>query len=150
MNRKNLAFPLILSCMFLAGCSTSPELVHRLSGHSITYRNTEKIVLVASEGGYGSRLKVTITEDFLIQEIWDAIYQSRPHDIWAASGYRALEFYRKGAPDEPAATLLVNVTDACHIRGTTDRFRCPKMHSILTPPLEWEYKRRKEKSPGKE
>ncbi len=145
MNRKTLAFLLTLSCVFLAGCSTAPELVHRLSRHSITYRNTEKIVLIASEGGYGSWLKVTITEDFWIQEIWDAIHQSRPYDIWAASGYRTLEFYRKGEPDEPAATLLVNVTDACHVRGTTDRFRCPKMHSILTPPLELEYKRRKEK-----
>jgi hypothetical protein len=124
----------------LAGCATSPVLVRRLSSHSVTDQETQRIVLTGSEGGYGASLKVSITEEFLIQDIWDRIYQSRPYKVWYASGYRQLDFYRQGQ-DEPSLTLLVNASDACHIKDTTERFRCPGISAVLEKLLKHEYKK---------
>jgi len=120
---------------------SAPQLVQRLSDQSITYRNTDKIILRGSEGGYGASLAVTITEEFLIQKIWDSIYQSRPYDVWAASGYRKLDFYKKGQKNGPVLTLMVNATDACHIEGTSERFRCPELSAILGKLLKSKYEK---------
>ena len=130
----------ILIFGLLAGCVTPPTLVRRLSKHSITHQDTQKIVLTGSEGGYGASLNVNITEEFLIQDIWDRIYQSRPYNVWYASGYRQLDFYRRGE-EEPSLTLLVNVSDACQIKNTTERFRCPGINAVLEKLLKNEYQK---------
>ena len=133
-----------LALLSFMGCAAPRGLVQRLSDQFVTtrYRNTDKIVLTGSEGGYGASTTVTITAEFLIQEIWDSIYQSRPHDVWYACGYRKLEFHQRGQGDEPVLTLMVNASDACHIEGTSDRFRCPGINAILEKLLKTEYEKR--------
>jgi len=133
---------LLLVLGLLVGCATSPALVRELSSHSVTYRNTERILLTGSEGGYGRSVKVSITEHFIIQDVWDRIYQSRPYDVWYASGYRKLDFYPRGQPNKPSVTLMVNASDACHIQGSSERFRCPGMNTVLEDLLKREYRKR--------
>jgi len=131
----------LLAVGFLAGCATSPTLVQKLANRSVTYENTERIVLTGSEGGYGSAVKVNITEEFLIQDIWDRIHQSRPYNVWYASGYKELAFYTRGQENKPSLTLLVNESEACHIEGATERFRCPGINAVLHKLLEHEYQK---------
>ena len=141
----------IASLLVLMGCQSRltcpdfhPSLVQRLDSRGVSDANTSKIVLVGSEGGYGGSVQVTITEDFLIQEIWDAIYQSRPHKIWAASGFRRLRFYTNHELEVPVAELFVNVTDRCHFEEDfDDSFRCPGINKILEPLLKAEYEKKK-------
>ncbi len=90
---------LLLAALLLAGCANTqlaptiePAFVQILKRHGLTPDSTRKIDLVASEGGYGSGLQVIITEEFLIQEIWDTIYQSRPYRARVASGSRGGAF----------------------------------------------------------
>jgi hypothetical protein len=128
--------------LVLTGCASSPELVQTLAERPITHMDTEKIVLTDSEGGCGASTSVTITELFIIQKIWDTIHQSRPYGVWCACGYRKLEFYRAGHPERPAVILLVNETDACHIEGTSRRFRCPGINAVLEDLLKHEYNKR--------
>jgi hypothetical protein len=73
----------ILPLFLLCGCA-SPSLVRQMEKRGITHQNTEKIVLVGGEADVGSGTQVVIEEQFLIQEIWDSIYQSRPYGVWAA------------------------------------------------------------------
>ena len=105
-------------------------------------QNTQRIVLTGSEADYGASLKVNITEKFLIQDIWDRIYQSRPYDVWYASGYRQLDFYTRDQLTRPSLTLMVNASDACHIKGSSERFRCPGMDTVLMKLLKQEHERR--------
>ena len=136
----------------MVGCSlrrpeviqSKPVLVRRLAARGVSDANTQKIVVVGGEGGYGTGLQVTITEEFLIQEIWDTIYQSRPYKTWAASGFRKLWFYTDRDAASFSAELLVNETDRCHFEGGfDDGFRCPGINKILSRLLEAEYKTRK-------
>ena len=146
---KELMFAACL--LVLTGCQsmrTRPDfhsaLVQKLEKRGVSDANTEKIILVGSEGGYGERTQVTVTAEFLIQEIWDTIYQSRPYKTWAASGFRRLRFYADPESEVPAAELLVNVTDRCHFDGDfDDSFRCPGINNILEPLLKAEYEERK-------
>ena len=145
---KTLVF--MTSLLVLAGCqSTSshpdgrPALVRDLERRGVTDANTVEIVLAGSEGGYGGDTQVDITAPFLIQEIWDTIYQSRPHKTWAASGFRRLRFYTHPDAEQPAAELLVNITDRCHFEGAfDDAFRCPGINKILGPLLKAEYEKK--------
>jgi hypothetical protein len=111
--------------------------------YGITHHNTGKIVLTGSEADVGSDIKVEIEEQFLIQEIWDSIYQSRPHGLWYASGYRRADFYT--FPDRPpAATLWINASDASHLDGQNEtRFRCPKLHAFVMKLLQEEHDKQK-------
>ncbi len=102
----------------IAGCQSSPRppdlrppLVLQLHQRGVTDATTARIILVGSEGGYGSDMQVVITADFLIRDIWDTIHQSRPHKTWVASGFRKLQFYTDAKSAAPAAELFVNATD---------------------------------------
>ena len=140
-----------LCLLVLAGCQSTlpcpglrPALVQKLENRGVSDAGTGKIILVGSEGGYGGDLQVTITANFLIQEIWDTIYQSRPHKRWAASGFRKLRFYEDDESEVPVAELLVNATDRCHFdEDFDDSFRCPGINKILEPLLKAEYEKRK-------
>jgi len=107
----------------------------------ITHHNTDRIVLIGSESDVGSSIRVDIQDQYLIQEIWDSICQSRPHDLWYASGYRRAEFY-KDPDSEPVATLWINESDASHLDGQNERFRCPKLYGLVMDLLQEEYDRR--------
>lgn len=132
-------FVLCVLVVFLEGCVSTPKLVRTMAKHGITDQNTEKIVATGSEGGWGASTQVVLDAHFLVQDVWDAIYQSRPNDVWYASGYRKLDFYRHGEGDAPCLTLLVNASDSCHIEGTTKRFRCPGINRGLDVLLKQEY-----------
>ncbi len=143
---------LLIACIIvLIGCQSSPkrmkfrpELVRQFEKRGVTDINTEKIILVGSQGGFGNNIQVEITEDFLIDEIWDMIYQSRPYWTRVASGYRKLIFYTYSQPDIPKTKLMVNGTDRCHFEGDFDNpFRCPGINKILRPMLKAEYERKK-------
>ena len=109
----------------------------------ITYQNTGKIVLTGSEADVGSDVTVEIEEQFLIQEIWDSICQSRPYGVWCSSGYHRADFYT--FPDRPpVATLWINASDASHLDGQHEtRFRCPKLHAFVMKLLQEEYDKQK-------
>ena len=132
-----LIFPFLV-----CGCA-SPSLVSQMKQHDITHHNTRKIVLTGSEGDVGSDVHVEIEEPYLIQEIWDSIYQSRPHDLWYASGHRRADFYTD--PDgDPVATLWINASDTVRLDGQNEtRFRCPKLHACVMKLLQEEYDKRK-------
>jgi len=104
----------------------------------VTDQNTGKIVLTGSEADVGPHIQVEIEEQHLIQEIWDSIYQSRPHDLWYASGYRQADFYID-QDSKPAATLWINESDASHLQGSETRFRCPQLHELIIKLLEEEH-----------
>lgn len=140
---------LILAACALAitGCQSPPRppdlrppLVQKLHQRGVTDATTARIILVGSEGGYGSDTQVVITADFLIREIWDTIHQSRPHNAWVASGYRKLQFHTDARSAAPAAELLVNATDRCHFDDDSDdAFRCPGINNILEPLVKANY-----------
>ena len=142
---------LLLAALLLAGCANTqlaptnePAFVQVLNRHGLTPESTQKIDVVASEGGYGSRVQVSITEEFLIQEIWDTIYQSRPYRTWAASGHRKLRFYTSADSSKPDLEVMVNVTDRCHVNGGFERgYRCPGINKVLEPVLKREHEKRK-------
>ena len=137
--------------LMLVGCQLTstrpdlrPSLVKKLAKRGVSDANTRRIILVGNEGGYGHDIQVGITAEFLIQEIWDTIYQSRPYKTWAASGFRKLRFYTDAQSAVPVAELLVNVTDRCHFEEAfDDAFRCPGINKILGPLLKAEYEKGK-------
>jgi len=135
----------ILPLLIFCGCA-SPSLVRQMKQHGITDDNTGRIVLTGSEADVGPTIKVDIEEQFLIQEIWDSIYQSRPHGLWYASGHRRADFYTY--PDrDPVVTLWINASDASHLDGQNDtRFRCPKLHALVMKLLQEEHDRRQKAS----
>ena len=128
--------------LLICGCA-SPSLVRQMKQHGITHHNTGKIVLTGSGADVGSEIKVEIEEQFRIQEIWDSIYQSRPHGLWYASGYRRADFYTY--PDrDPVATLWINASHASHLDGQNQTwFRCPKLDAFVMKLLQEEYDKRK-------
>lgn len=132
---------IVILPLIVCGCA-SPSLVRQMKERGITHQNTGKIVLTGSEADVGPDIKVEIEEQFLIQEIWDSIYQSRPHDQWYASGYRRADFYT--FPERaPVATLWINASDASHLDGQSQtRFRYPKLHALVMRLLQDEYGRR--------
>ena len=142
---------LLLAALLLAGCANTqlaptiePAFVQILKRHGLTPDSTDKIDLVASQGGYGSGLQVTITEGYLIQEIWDTIYQSRPYRVSAASGNRRLRFYTSADSSKPGVEVKVNGTDRCHVKGGFEQgYRCPGINKVLEPLLKREYEKQK-------
>lgn len=107
--------------------------VRELAARGITDHNTARIVIVGSEGAGDGGREVTV-ENLMreVQEIWDTIYQSRPHELWVASGNRTLQFYRKGDLETPVVELLVNATDRCYVRGAfDDGHRCPGLNRLI-------------------
>jgi len=113
----------------------------------ISYLTTRKVVIRGSEGGYGADTVFLATEDFIIQEIWDTIYVSRPYHIWCACGFREIEFYEWENAKQPIVTLCVNKTCETHIKGKTPKegFRCPGLTDYLTKLLKYEYEKNKTK-----
>ena len=146
---KGLTF--MAGFLVLAGCQSvsrqpdlRPALVQELENRGVSDATTAKIIAVSSEGGYGADTEVTIEVEFLIQEIWDAIWQSRPYRTWGASGFRKLRFYRDSTSGVPQAELLVNATDRCHFDGAfDDGYRCPGINKVLQPLFKAEHEKRK-------
>ena len=134
---------LTVIALLLSGCAT-PSLVQDLRLHGLTCLNTKKVLIHASEAGFGAGMTVHANEQFIIQGIWDKVYLARPYSIWAASGFREIEFYTSHDASTPVVILQVNVTDETHIKGKTDKegFRCPGLHEYLTPFLKHEYDRK--------
>jgi hypothetical protein len=127
--------------LLVCGCA-SPSLVRQMEQRGITHHNTGKIVLTGSEADVGGNVKVEIEEQFIIQEIWDSIYQSRPHGLWYSSGYRRADFYAD-QNDKPAASLWINASDSSFLDGQSkSRFRCPKLHAFVMKLLQEEYDRK--------
>ncbi len=134
----------IILPLLICGCA-SPSLVRDMKQLGVTHQNTGKIVLTGSEADVGRNVKVEIEEPFLIQNIWDSIYQSRPHGLWHSSGYRRADFYIDPNAQDPSLTLWINASDASHLDGQNEtRFRCPKLHAFVMKLLQEEYEKRNE------
>ncbi len=134
---------ILLVVLFFSGCE-STSLVTLMKEHGVTHENTSKIVLHGSEGDVGADISLQVTEDFLIQGIWDTIYQSRPYTTRCACGDRKAEFYVKKDSLKPALVLWINGTDACHIDSDSEpeRFRCPNLDSLVMDLLKGELERK--------
>ena len=151
---KKLIF--VVCSLMLVGCQLTstrpdfrPSLVRNLAKRGVSDVSTGRIILIGSEGGCGDDIQVTITAEFLIQEIWDTIYQSRPYKTWTASGFRKLRFYTDAQSTVPVAELLVNATDRCHFEDAfDDAFRCPGINKTLGPLLKAEYEKGKVANPA--
>ncbi len=139
----------ILPPVILCGCAPS-SLVSRIKIQGVTHLNTGKIVLYGSEADFGRDVRVEVEEHFLIQEIWDTIYQSRPARIWYACGYRRADFYADTNLENPALTLWINASDACHIGTQKERFRCPKLNALVMNLLQDAYEKQKKSNQGGE
>lgn len=107
------------------------ELIEQDSG--ITHQNTGKIILRGDEasGTVGKDIVLDNLDEFIIQDIWDTVHQSRPYDHWVASGYRVLEFYADADSDKPDITLYINETSATHTSKNGKRFRCPGLPELI-------------------
>lgn len=136
-------FMLVMLVSFISGC-TKPTLVDQMQSRGISYLNTQKVVIRASEGGYGSDTVVNVEEEFIIQRIWDSIYVSRPYHRWSASGDEQVEFYSSREDSKPRLTLMVNVSDLARIKGQTynEGFRCPGLNEYLQEWLKREYEKK--------
>lgn len=133
---------MVILPLLICGCA-STSLVRQMEQEGITHHNTGKIVLTGSEADVGPDIRVEIEEQFLIQEIWDSIYQSRPHGLWYASGYRRADFH-VDQDSEAAVTLWINASDASHLDGQNEtRFRCPKLHALVMKLLQEQYEKQK-------
>lgn len=109
---------------------TMAALIERESG--ITYQNTAKIILRGDEASGTAGKEIVLDMNIEeIQKIWDTIYQSRPYDHWALSGYRQLDFYSNEDSDEPDITLYINETSATHTSKNGKRFRCPGLPELI-------------------
>ena len=126
---SRLLFPILL---VLSGCA-QPSLVGQMKARGVTYLNTKKVVIRDCEGGFGGNVVVSATEQFIIQEIWDRIYLSRPYHCWAACGWGEIEFYLSEDANTPAVVLEVNETDETHLKGKTpdQGFRCPGLQEYI-------------------
>jgi hypothetical protein len=131
---KTVGIAVLMACA-LCGCA-SPSLTDRMRHCGVTDLNTGKIVLHGSEADVGAGVRAEIVEHFLIQRIWDAIYQSRPTRVWYSSGYRRADFYADTDPNSPACTLWINASDACHLAGSADRYRCPLLNGLALDLLQ--------------
>ena len=130
-----------------AGCS-EPELVRKMEAQGASYLTTGKIVVEGSEADYGP-IRIEIAEPVEIQKVWDTIFLSRPYQVWFASGYRRVEFYRFQNDQTPLLTLYVNASGASHIDGASKRHRCPGLDEMLMGWLADEYERRQQQpTPG--
>lgn len=136
--------------VLLIGCqSTRPHLDHRpalvqkLEKLGVTDNHSAKIIVIGNPGGWGLRTQVPVPT-YLLAEIWDTIYQSRPHKFWVASGYRRLRFYKDSKSEIPLAELFVNSTDMCYFEDNFyDSYRCPGINKILEPLLKRKYETNK-------
>ena len=91
---------------------------------------------VGDESSFTTGRVATNTTD--VAWIWDRMIETaEPYVFWEASGYRRVEIYTRSGP-QPAATLLVNTTDATSIAGDGRSFMCHGLHEIvlrlLSPP----------------
>ena len=143
---------IFLNSVLLSGCS-SPSLVRDLKKHNVTYLNTKKIIIRGSENdGCANVVVEEHGPSFIIQDIWDRIYLSRPYPVYAFSSWRILELYTDLHSNKPDAILYVNETDETHIedKSPKDGYRCPGLEGYLMELLirERDVSRRKEAEGG--
>lgn len=134
-----LLLVLVTLALCFGGCSaqttvpqsTLPTLIENESG--ITYLNTKKIIIRGHEGSVGAGNDVTIEaiEFYHIQEIWDSIYQSRPYNHWALSGFTEIEFYSDEHSEKPDTVLHVNETGMAFTNDINQGFRCPSLVELI-------------------
>ena len=68
---------------------------------------TGKIILQGADSGFGSDIKVAITDPEVINRVWTAILNSQNYGVYSACGYRKIEFHSSIDSDTPLATLTV-------------------------------------------
>ncbi|MCK4293706.1 MAG: hypothetical protein KAY65_10955 [Planctomycetes bacterium] len=156
--KKAILYP-ILTCTLLlsAGC-TNNSLVKRLKDHGVTPSNTTKLKFISSEGAFGGDVYVITEEPEVIKSVWTRIYSATLTNFWVASGDHRVEFYTSKQAKQPAATVMVNGTDAArlegdywhhfdeHRKGYYGLWRCPGLERLVTWHLRKEYERRKDGS----
>ena len=140
----NIFFRLISVLIFLLLVNISyahdeqKELVGLLREKGVTYLNTSKVVIYGSQADFGTDTKVVGEWTWLIQEIWDKIYQSRPLNNWTTSNYLRVEFYTDD--NKVKAVFYVNETDNCFLsEKDKNGYRCPGIYSYLIKLLRLEH-----------
>lgn len=110
---------------------TMAALIEQESG--VTHLNTRKVIIRGHEGsvGQGKDIVIDSVEEYVIQQIWDTMYQSRPYDRWAASGFTELEFYTDEDGKKPDAVLHVNETDMAFTKDIKEGYRCPGLAGLV-------------------
>lgn len=154
-----VTFYSILACvlLLLTGCATN-SLVQRLKDHGVTPSNTAKLKFISSEGAFGGDVYVITEDPEVIKSVWTRIYSATPTNFWVASGSHGVEFYTSKQAKQPAATVMVNGTDAAHLegdywhhfnahrKGYYGLWRCPGLEKLVYWHLRKEYERRKDGS----
>jgi len=126
---------------------SSSLLFRDLAARGVTPETTAKLVFVGSEADFGPDVDAVVEDREAITKAWESIARSKPYGVWYASGYRRAEFF-VGGEGKPAAVLLINASDACHLKdlkavGPIKRYRCEGLHETAIKLLEKEYERRK-------
>ena len=158
---KRMIWLVLMSVVALiCGCITQPQpedpfkppLVRELEVEGVTHLNTDRVIVRDTEAGYGGHAHVIAGEQFIVQEIWDSIYASRPYHKWCASGFRKVEFYKDDNPENRVVTLLVNETGEAHLegKGPEDGFRCPGLVEVVSRLLDYKYRKPAKESATKD
>ena len=148
---------LIAGCaaLLLPGCAAN-TLVAELADRGVTPKTTAKLKFVSSEGDLGGDVQVTTHDAEVIDAVWTRVLSSKPTNHWVFSGWAKVEFYTGRKTEWPAATLLLNATDASHVEtefhahydAESNRMvglmRCPGLHNLIRWHMVKEYDRRKE------
>ncbi len=141
------------SLMMLSGCSEN-ILVQRLKEHGITENNTAKLRFISSPGAYGDDTKVVIEDTEVIKAVWARIHSSTPTNRWSLSGFHSIEFYTANETGTPAATLMLNVSNAAYLEGDLwyhldshkpgyyGLWKCPGLENLVIWHLKKEYEQR--------
>ncbi len=135
---RTVTFLVLLFVNISSAHDENKELIENLRERGITYITTSKVIIYGSPADYGTKTIVNSQWTWLIQEIWDKIYESRPHSTWTASNYLKLELCTKEKGIK--AILYVNATDNCFLNEKDKKgYRCPGLYEYLMKVLKYEY-----------
>jgi hypothetical protein len=145
----------------MGGRSYGNRLVEALYAKGAKPSTTGKIILQGSDSGFGSDIKVAITDANVINGVWKAILNSQNYGVYSACGYRRIEFHSSIDSARPLATLTVlceNVAayleeqqpfDWDAAKGGRDGlYQCHGLNELIEPYLREEYNRRRQVGSG--
>jgi hypothetical protein len=137
------------------------RLVEALYAKGAKPSTTGKIILQGSDSGFGSDIKVAITDPSVINHVWKTILNSQNYGVYSACGYRKIEFHSSIDSDTPVATVtLLCENAAAYLEeeqpfhwdaakgGRDGLYQCHGLNELIEPYLREEYSRRRQVRSG--